>query len=68
MAPVDLPEANRSTIVSVPLRDADPAPLLAELRQRGVVCAARDGNLRLSVHFYNHEDDIDRVAQALSDL
>lgn len=65
--PVDLPEANRSTIVSVPLRDADPASLLTELKRRGVVCAARDGNLRLAVHFYNHEDDIARLAQALSD-
>jgi selenocysteine lyase/cysteine desulfurase len=66
--PADLPEANRSTIVSVPLRDADPASLVAELGRRGVTCSARDGNLRLAVHFYNHEDDISRVAQALGDL
>ena len=66
--PIDLPEANRSCIVSVPLRDADPALLLAELKRRGVVCSARDGNLRLSVHLYNHEDDIERVASALSGL
>jgi len=66
--PADLPEANRSTIVSVPLRDADPASLVAGLGRRGVTCSARDGNLRLAVHFYNHEDDISRVAQALGDL
>jgi len=54
--------------VSVPLGDAEPAALLAELRRRGVICSARDGNLRLSVHFYNHEDDIERVAQALHEL
>ena len=30
--------------------------------------SARDGNLRLAVHFYNHEDDIQRVASALSEL
>jgi cysteine desulfurase / selenocysteine lyase len=36
------------------------------LRQSGIVCAARDGNLRLAVHFYNHEDDIERLASALS--
>ncbi len=30
--------------------------------------AARDGNLRLAVHFYNHEDDIEKVANALSEL
>lgn len=54
--PVDLPEANRSTIVSVPLGDANPAELLPALKQRGVICSARDGNLRLAVHFYNHEE------------
>ena len=52
----------------MPLGDRDPAQLLAELKQRGVVAAARDGNLRLSVHFYNHEDDIQQVATALADI
>jgi selenocysteine lyase/cysteine desulfurase len=27
-----------------------------------------DGNLRLAVHFYNHEDDIDQVARVLAVL
>jgi selenocysteine lyase/cysteine desulfurase len=66
--PVDLPDANRSSIVSVPLGDAAPAKLLSELKARGVICSARDGNLRVAVHFYNHEDDVDRVARALSEL
>ena len=66
--PVDLPEANRSTIVSVPLDDTDPAVLLAELELQRVVCAARDGNLRLAVHFYNHEDDIGQLVETLTHL
>ena len=66
--PVDLPEANRSTIVSVPLGGLDATKLLAELRAQGVTCAARDGNLRLAVHFYNHEDDIERATRALGGL
>ncbi len=66
--PVDLPDANRSSIVSVPLGGDDPAHLLAVLKQRGIVCSARDGNLRLAIHFYNHEDDIDRLTRALADL
>ena len=66
--PVDLPERNRGSIVSVPLGDADPSSLLAELKRRGVICSARDGNLRFAIHFYNHEDDIDRAARALSEL
>ena len=52
--------------MSVPLGEADPAQLLAELKRRGVVGAARDGNLRLAVHFYNHEDDIEQLTAALS--
>jgi selenocysteine lyase/cysteine desulfurase len=52
--------------VSVPLGGADPAELLAKLKQQGVVCAARDGNLRLAVHFYNHEDDIERLVEVLT--
>jgi cysteine desulfurase / selenocysteine lyase len=63
--PLDLPAANRSTIVSVPLAGDDPAPILGELRQRGIACSARDGNLRFAVHFYNHEDDIARLTEAL---
>ena len=66
--PVDLLEANRSTIVSVPLVDRESAPLVTELKRRGINCSAREGNLRLAVHFYNHEDDIDRLAKALIDL
>ena len=66
--PVELPDANRSSIVSIPLGDAEPASLLAELKRRGVVGSARDGNLRLAIHFYNHEDDIARVTAALSEL
>jgi len=30
------------------------------------VCAERDDNLRLSIHFYNHEDDIDRLVTAFT--
>ncbi len=66
--PVALPESNRSTIVSVPLRDSEPAALLNQLRERGVVGSAHDGNLRLAVNFYNHEDDFDQLAAALRGL
>jgi cysteine desulfurase/selenocysteine lyase len=61
-----LPESNQSTIVSVPLGGREPARLLSALSDRGIVCAERDGNVRLSVHFYNHEDDIDRLVTALA--
>ncbi len=51
----------------MPLDGADPGQLLAELKQHRVTCSARDGNLRFAVHFYNHEDDIDRLTEALLD-
>ena len=63
--PVDLPQQHQSTIVSVPLGDRDPAGLLAHLSERGVICSTRDGNLRVTIHFYNDEDDIGRLAEAL---
>jgi selenocysteine lyase/cysteine desulfurase len=59
---------NRSNIVSVPLGDAEPTHILAELKRRGVICSARDGNLRLAVHFYHREDDIQQVTSALSSI
>jgi cysteine desulfurase / selenocysteine lyase len=66
--PVELPEHNQSTIVSVPLGEREPAPLLHALSDQGVICAARDGNLRLAVHFYNNEDDIARLVIALASV
>ena len=63
--PVALPLANRSTIVALPLGESDPASLVNRLKAEGVICSARDGNLRLSVHFYNNSDDIERLVAAL---
>lgn len=65
--PLAMPPANRSHIVAVPLGEKDLATILAILRSRGVVCAARDGNLRLSVHFYNNLTDVERAVAALAD-
>jgi selenocysteine lyase/cysteine desulfurase len=57
-------EAHRSTIVSVPVNDTDTA--MARLRAANVVASVRAGRVRLSVHFYNLEEEIDRVAELLS--
>ncbi len=66
--PAPLPEGNRSTIVSVPLGDLEPARVVGALADAQVVGSARAGILRLSVHFYNHEDDIARLVTALGSL
>ena len=64
--PVDLPAQNHSTIISVPLGDLEPSRLLSSLSEQQVICSARDGHLRLAVHFYNHQDDIERLVTALT--
>lgn len=66
--PLALPDRNRSSIVSVPLERSDPATVVGRLAERGIICSARDGSLRLSIHLYNHEDDIDQLTAALRAL
>jgi len=66
--PIAVPAANQSSLVSVPVRDRDPSRVVAALKERRISCAARDGNLRLAIHFYNHEDDIVRLVRALSEI
>jgi cysteine desulfurase / selenocysteine lyase len=56
----------RNRELSVPLGGYQAAPLLSALPGQGVICSARDGNLRLAVHFYNHEDDIEHLVTALT--
>jgi selenocysteine lyase/cysteine desulfurase len=66
--PAVMPAENRSTIVRVPLGDLEPARVVRELARQQVAASARDGALRLSVHLYNHEDDIDRLVAALGSI
>ena len=58
------PEAHRSTIVTLPAKDL-PATM-ARLNAAGVVAAAPAGRLRLSVHLYNLDEEIDRLAEVLA--
>jgi selenocysteine lyase/cysteine desulfurase len=58
------PDQHRSTIVSVPVKDVEAT--MARLRDAGVVAAKPAGRIRLAVHFYNVEEDIDRAATLLA--
>lgn len=60
----DFPEAHRSHVVSVPLTDAPAA--MKRLNDAGVVASLRAGRVRLSTHFYNLEEDIDRAVALLA--
>ena len=40
---------------------------MARLEAANVVAAVRAGRVRLSAHFYNLEEEIDRVAELIGD-
>ncbi|MGC8896290.1 MAG: aminotransferase class V-fold PLP-dependent enzyme [Candidatus Bathyarchaeia archaeon] len=51
----------RSGIVLFRIRK--PQELVAQLRQKGIVVSARARGIRVSPHFYNTEDEIDRLVE-----
>jgi cysteine desulfurase/selenocysteine lyase len=55
---------NRSPIVTVPVNDPD--GVMDRLRAAKVVASLRAGAVRLSIHFYNLEEEIDRVIDILT--
>jgi selenocysteine lyase/cysteine desulfurase len=63
----DAPETG-AQIVAARFAGQDPSILARELKPRRVVVAARHGYLRVSPHFYNNEEDLDRMEQELRTL
>ena len=63
MATPDDP-ARRGAMVA--LRSRDAAAIVDALAAAGFVTSSRDGNLRLSPHFYNDDSDIDSLFEALA--
>ena len=62
-AGVGRPEPSAS-IVSIQVQNAEATE--RALAEMGVRCAARGGNIRLSPHVYNTEEDIDRAVEVLA--
>jgi cysteine desulfurase/selenocysteine lyase len=60
----DVPDTG-SQVVAAKFPGADPSHLARELKDRRVLVAARHGFLRVSPHFYNHEEDLDRLETEL---
>ena len=54
-----------SPIVTARFAGMDASRLVTALKDRRVLVAARQGNLRVSPHFYNNEDDLACLAVAL---
>jgi selenocysteine lyase/cysteine desulfurase len=44
----------------------DPNALVAALAEQRIVTSTRDASLRVSLHLYNIEDDVDRILEALA--
>ena len=48
------------------VRSTDAPALVAALAEDEIVASERDSNLRISLHLYNTEDDVDAVLAALA--
>jgi selenocysteine lyase/cysteine desulfurase len=62
-ARVATPRGARSPLVCIASTDVN--ALVAALAEEKIVCSERDGNLRVSLHLYNVEEDVDRLLDAL---
>ncbi len=54
-----------SPILAAGFPGQDVSRLAARLREQGVVAAARHGSLRVSPHFFNNQEDLERLERAL---
>jgi len=54
-----------SQIVTASLPGRDAGEVVRGLRAQNVIVTARHGRLRVAPHFYNNEDDIERLGAAL---
>jgi selenocysteine lyase/cysteine desulfurase len=57
-----------SPIVTAQFPGLDMSKLAVELKRRRIVVAARQGKLRVSPHFFNNEDDLRQLNEALRDF
>ena len=55
--------ARRGAMITI--RSHDEFALVAALDSQGIVTSSRNGNLRISPHFYNNQYDIDTLFRAL---
>ncbi len=55
-----------SPIIAAKFPQQDASALAVELQRRRIAVAARKGNLRVSPHFFNNDDDLERLDAALT--
>ena len=59
-------EADRSAIVALERPGVDPDRAARALRGKGIVVCSRRGRLRVSPHFYNNDEDLERLRAGLA--
>jgi cysteine desulfurase / selenocysteine lyase len=59
---------NGSQIIAAKFPGHDPSHLARELKKRNVNVAARHGYLRISSHFYNDDNDLEQLCEAIKPL
>ena len=57
-----------SPVIAAKFDGRDASEISSELKYRRILTAARHGNLRVSVHFYNDESDIQALASGLREI
>ena len=63
LTPVD-PEQSAG-IIAASRSDANPSALHARLKQQGFICSLRENRLRVSPHFYNTEEEVERFVEVV---
>lgn len=66
--PITIDREPLSGIVSFRMPGRDAAVVTAALKERGIQVASRQGVIRVSPHFYNTAEEIDRLFTALREL
>jgi selenocysteine lyase/cysteine desulfurase len=59
------PDPLRSGILSAAPPDADARVVSKQLEERGIITAPREGAVRFAPHFYNDEDEVKRILEAV---
>lgn len=59
------PEDSAEHGAMIAIKAVDEAAIVEALKGDGIITSSRDGNLRVSPHFYNELDDIARLMQSL---
>ena len=65
-ATVATPRGEREYGPLICVVSTDPNALVAALAEQRIVTSTRDANLRVSLHLYNIDEDVDRILEALA--